>query len=195
LEGSSRNRLCIKNGFVNDERSVKNVKGKRFLAVILAVFLAASAAVTQVRDAGATTTRNFTLYGAYLRGWGFTSSNITSPGPTIVVEQGDTVNLTLIGVDGVTHRFFVSYTNASSANSTEPQSPDFTTTIGYLFVATSVVGTYTYGCYYHYSVGMKGYFQVVPTGTIPEFQPLMLLSLLLASVAGAALVCRRKRWI
>jgi len=169
------------------------MKAKWFLATILAVFLAASVATTQIHSARAATTRNFTLYGNYLRGWGFTASNITSPGPTIVVEQGDTVNLTLISNDGIMHRFFVSYTNASSANSTEPQSGDFTTTLNYQFVATSVVGTYTYGCYYHYSLGMKGYFQVVPTGTIPELQPLMMLSLLVASTVVAALVYRRKR--
>jgi hypothetical protein len=60
------------------------------------------------------TTRNFTLYGSFSRGWGFTATSISSPGPTIVVQQGDTVNLTLISADGVTHNFFVSYTNTSS---------------------------------------------------------------------------------
>ena len=182
----------MKNGFVHDVRSVKNVKAKRFLALILAVFLAASAAGMQVRDARATTTRNFALYGAFLQGWGFTSSNITSPGPTIVVEQGDTVNLTLTSVDGVTHRFFVSYTNSSSSPSAGTESADFSGTINFQFVATSTVGTYTYYCAHHPDV-MYGTFQVVPTGTIPEFEPLMLLSLLVASTAVAALVCRRKR--
>jgi len=171
-----------------------NMNTKRLFAPMLIAVLVAVAA-SQVCSVRAETPRNFTLYGSYLQGWGFTAASISSPGPTLVVEQGDTVNLTLISDDGFNHRFFVSYTNASSANSTEPQSSDFTTTLSYQFVATDAVGTYTYGCYYHFSMGMKGYFQVVPTGTIPEFQPLALLSLLIASTTIAALVRRRKRQV
>jgi len=168
------------------------MKTKWLLALTLAVFLAASAAATQIQSARAATTRNFTLYGNYLEGWGFTASNITSPGPKIVVEQGDTVNLTLISEDGVTHRFFVSYTNSSTPSSGDPESSDFSNTTTYQFVATSTVGTYTYYCAHH-PMEMYGTFQVVPTGAIPEFQPLMLLSLLVAITALAALVYRRKR--
>ena len=175
--------------------SARKMKEKWLLATILVVFLAAVATTTHIHNAKGATTRNITLYGSYTQGWGLTAANITSPGPTIIVEQGDTVNLTLISNDGVTHRFFVSYTNASSANSTEPQSSDFTTTLNYQFIATNNVGTYTYGCIYHYSMGMKGDFQVVLTGTIPEFQPLIMLSLFVASAAVAALVFKRKRKI
>jgi len=173
------------------------MKAKWLLATILVVFLTAVVTTTQIQSAKATTTRYFTLYGSYNLGWGFTASNITSPGPPIVVEQGDTVNLTLINNDGIyasPHRFFVSYTNASSPNSTEPQSADFTGTLSYQFVAATAVGTYTYGCIYHFSM-MKGSFQVVPTGTIPEFQLLMMLSLLVASTAFAGVACRRRRQV
>jgi len=41
---------------------------------------------------------------------------------------------------------------------------------------------------------MWGYFKVVPTGTIPEFHPLIMLTLFIAGTA-AALVCRRKQQI
>jgi hypothetical protein len=111
-----------------------------------------------------------------------------------VVEQGDNVNLTLISNDGINHRFFVSYTNSSSPSSGDPESQDFSSTVNYQFVGTNTTGTYEYRCVYHPGV-MWGYFQVVPTGTIPEFQPLILLSLLVASTAVAALVLRRKRQI
>ena len=188
---------ATKKEYIPKNEELKKMRAKWLLATILVVFLAAFMATTQIHSAKAATTRYFTLYGSYNQGWGFNASSITSPGPTIVVEQSDTVNLTLINNDGIyanPHRFFLSYTNASSANSTEPQSSDFTTTVSYQFVATSTVGTYTYGCIYHYSI-MKGYFQVVPTGTIPEFQPLIMLSVLVASSAVAALVYRRKRQI
>jgi FtsP/CotA-like multicopper oxidase with cupredoxin domain len=177
-------------------KSVKKMKAKWLLATILVVFLAAFVTTTQIHSAKGATTRYLTLYGSYTQGWGFTASNITSPGPTIVVEQGDIVNLTLINndVSYYTHRFFVSYTSLSSPSSGDPQSPDITTTVNYQFTATNTIGTYTYHCYYHPTL-MLGYFQVVATGTIPEFQPLMLLSVLLASAAVAALVYRRKRQI
>jgi hypothetical protein len=167
------------------------MKVKWLLATIFVVFFV-TVVTTQVHNARAATTRSFTLYGSYADGWGPTAATISSPGPPIVVEQGDTVNLTLISNDGVNHRFFVSYTNASSPGSGDPQSSDFAGTLNYQFVASSTAGTYTYRCYYHPTV-MWGYFQVVPTGTIPEFQPLIMLSLFVASTAVAALVYRRRR--
>ena len=140
------------------------------------------------------TTRNFTLYGSFSPGgWGFTAATISSPGPTIVVEQGDTVNLTLISNDGVTHNFFVSYTNTSSPSLGDPKSNDFSSTTSFQFTATTTIGTYKYYCFYH-SAMMWGYFQVIQTGTIPEFQPLIMLSLLAAITVVTALVYRRKRY-
>jgi len=172
---------------------MKSVKRWLFAAVLAVLLLAAVTA--QIHNAKAATVRNFTLYGSYLHGWGFTAASISSPGPTIVVEQGDTVNLTLINNDGAfTHRFFVSYTNASSPNLGDPQSADFSGTVNFLFAASNTIGTYTYRCYYHPEV-MWGYFQVVATGTIPEFQPLIMLSLLVVSATVAVLVHKRKRQI
>lgn len=171
-------------------KSVKNMNVKWLFAAILAVFLVA-VVTTQIHNAKAASTRNFALYGSNAQGWGFTAANMTSPGPTIVVEQGDTVNLTLIS-EGVTHRFFVSYTNTSSPGSGDPQSSDFTGTVNFQFNASDTVGTYKYYCYYHPTV-MWGYFQVMPTSAIPEFQPLIMLLLLVASTAVAALAYKRKR--
>jgi FtsP/CotA-like multicopper oxidase with cupredoxin domain len=168
------------------------VNMKRFLATIIVLFLAAVAA-TQVFNVKAATTRNFTLYGSYTSGWGFTATSLTSPGPTIVVEQGDNVNLTLISNDGLAHSFFVSYTNASSPGSGDPWSEDFWggMTVNFQFFATNTVGTYKYHCFYHPDP-MWGHFKVVPTGTIPEFQPLIMLSLLVAGTIVAVLASKRR---
>lgn len=171
--------------------SVKRMNVKWLFVAVLAVLFVA-VVTTQIHDTKAATTRNFTLYGSYTQGWGSTATSISSPGPTIAVEQGDTVNLTLISNDGFTHRFFVSYTNNSSPNPGDPQSPDFSSTANYSFSASNTVGTYQYHCYYHAAV-MWGYFQVVPTGTIPEFQPLIMLSLLVVSTTVAALAYKRKQ--
>jgi heme/copper-type cytochrome/quinol oxidase subunit 2 len=148
--------------------------------------------------AHATGTANLTLYGSSQGGWGFTANNITSPGPTIVVEQGDTVNLTLISSDGAKHLFFVSYTNDSTTiGAGDPQSAPFSGTVNYSFTATNTAGTYEYFCYYdstYYNPElMWGYFRVVPTGTIPEFQPLAMLTLFILSIGIAALARKRRR--
>jgi plastocyanin len=177
---------------IHKKKSVKMNKKLKWAFAAMLVVLMVAVATAQIHNTKAATTRNFTLYGHYLQGWGFTASNITSPGPTIVVEQGDAVNLTLISNDGITHRFFVSYTNATSPSSGDPQSPDFSATVNYQFVASNTVGTYTYRCLYHY-IAMWGYFKVVPTGSIPEFQPLIILSLLALSTTAMALALKRKR--
>jgi heme/copper-type cytochrome/quinol oxidase subunit 2 len=173
---------------------VKDLKTKWFLVTILAVFSVALS-TTLVLNARATTTRNFTLYGSVVQGgWSFTSTNFTSPGPVIVVEQGDTVNLTLVSNDGYTHRFFVSYTNDTSPIGSDPQSMDFSSSTIYSFSATNTVGTYEYRCYYHPSA-LWGYFEVVPTGSIPEFEPLMMTLLSMVGIGIAAFASKRRRRI
>jgi plastocyanin len=158
----------------------------------VAVILLTTAVFVQVLDTEAATTRNFRLYGAAAQGWGFTNTSIHSPGPTITVEQGDTVNLTLISYDGLAHQFFVSYTNSSSPSSGDPESAVFSSTTNFQFVATNTIGTYTYRCVFHPAV-MYGSFRVVPTGSIPEFQGLAMLILLFLSTGIVALVRRKTR--
>jgi FtsP/CotA-like multicopper oxidase with cupredoxin domain len=171
---------------------VRNMNAKSFLVISLAVFLL-PIATTQIYSVKATTVRSFTLYGAREVGWGFTASNITSPGPTIVVEQGDTVNMTLTSHDGSPHQFWVIYTNGSSTpQSGDPLSLQFSGTVNYSFAATNTIGTYEYRCSIH-GHPMYGYMKVVPTGTIPEFQPLIMLSLLVAGTIVAALAYKRKK--
>jgi len=158
--------------------------------IAIAAILLATAVFMQVNSTEAATTRYFTLYGAATQGWGFTNTSISSPGPPITVEQGDTVNVTLISYDGAPHQFFVSYTNALSPSSGDPESAVFSGTTNFQFVATNTTGTYTYRCAIHPSV-MYGSFKVVQTGTIPEFQPMAMLVLLLLS-AGIVVSIRRK---
>lgn len=168
------------------------MSAKWLLAALLTIFLLASA-TSQICSVKAVSTLSFTLYGAASQGWGSTATNITSPGPTIVVEQGDTVNMTLTSQDGLPHKFWVIYTNGSSTpQSGDPLSAQFTGTVNYSFVAINTVGTYKYECYIH-DGSMYGYFKVVPTGTIAEFQPFVMLSLLAAGTLVAALVYKRKR--
>jgi heme/copper-type cytochrome/quinol oxidase subunit 2 len=164
----------------------------KWALIAIATILLATAVFVQVHDVEATTTLNFTLYGDAMQGWGFTSISITSPGPTITVEQGDTVNLTLISADGVAHQFFVSYTNSSTLSSGDPESAVFSGTTNFQFVATNTTGTYTYYCSIHPSV-MYGYFEVVQTSAISEFQPFAMLTFLFLGTGIVALVRRKTR--
>jgi FtsP/CotA-like multicopper oxidase with cupredoxin domain len=68
---------------------------KAVLALIIMLFAGVAGASVNIHVAKASTVHNFTLYGDFSHGWGFTAGNITSPGPTITVDQGDLVNLTL----------------------------------------------------------------------------------------------------
>ena len=139
---------------------------KKFVWIIIAILLIGGLGGTfSVKKVRAATMRGFTLSANAATGW-----NGSQPGPTILVEQGDTVNLVLVSDDAFTHRFFLSYHNSSTAQAGDPQSPDLNSVnspLDYSFTATTTVATYTYYCVFHFT-SMFGAFKVVPTGSIPE---------------------------
>jgi hypothetical protein len=103
---------------------------------------------------------NLTLFASESRGWGFTPRGMDTPGPLISVNQGDAVNLTLVGVDGLTYNFFVDYNKDGLPSAGEPKSPDFSETITYQFTVASI-GSFAYYCEY-YMLEMHGTFTVRP---------------------------------
>lgn len=109
-------------------------------------------------------TWNLHFYGSASLGWGFASSNITSPGPTVTVYQGDIVNLTLTSQDGLPHQFFIDYNNNSIVDPGEPASASFTGTITYTFIADTL-GFYKYRCAFHPTV-MVGTFKITVPGDV-----------------------------
>ncbi len=121
---------------------------------ILAFALAApEAAASYLPPATTGVTDAFTLYGGVIPptvGWGLAANNTTKPGPHLSVNYGDTVQLTLIAVDGATHNWFIDYNNNSFPDTGEPSSPDFsqTNSIVWNFTADNV-GTFVYRCRYH----------------------------------------------
>lgn len=107
------------------------------------------------------TVRILTLNGSASTGW-----NNTIPGPTITVNQNDTIVLTLTSLDGLPHEFFVDYNGNVAPDTGEPTSPTFqSTTIKYIFTADKV-GTFSYYCAFHPGA-MHGTFNVIspPTNT------------------------------
>lgn len=159
------------------------MKEKITLVVFTLLLVASLMATTGIQSARAAI-QEFHLYGSYLTGWGFSSTNMTSPGPTITVTVDDVVNLTLTnedtGIYAPSHQFLLSYHNNSTPQAGDPLSPTFDQgqTIIYTFTA-NVTGTFTYYCKFHPSP-MYGTFEITPV--VPEFPSLMILSGFMAAV-------------
>jgi FtsP/CotA-like multicopper oxidase with cupredoxin domain len=172
---------------------------KIILATIVVLLIGISATSMRIQEAKAQTTVNITLYGsageygsAYI-GWGYTATNITTPGPTIIIHQYDELNLTLYSQDapGI-HRFFVDYNNNSLIDDSEPASPFInSSTVGTPFEFNATIsGTFTYRCYVHPSM-MYGTIIIEPT--VPEFPPILILPLFIAATTAATVAIRTKR--
>lgn len=114
--------------------------------------------VTAYRIGG---TVQLTLTGNASLGW-----NGTNPGPAIAVNLGDTVALTFVSLDGLSHQFFVDYNGNITPDVGEPTSPVFSSTTTCLFVA-NVSGTFSYFCAFHPGI-MHGTFTVDSTSTATE---------------------------
>jgi FtsP/CotA-like multicopper oxidase with cupredoxin domain len=96
---------------------------KRFVvAVALACALLASTILSAPAAAGIPT---ITLFGSRPAGWGLSNTSLTSPGPPLVVDQGDNVTLILNATDQRTHTWYIDYNNDSTRNTGEPLSPSF----------------------------------------------------------------------
>ncbi|MGB8779147.1 MAG: hypothetical protein WCD81_00670 [Candidatus Bathyarchaeia archaeon] len=162
---------------------------KIILATIVVLLIGISATSIRIQEARAATTVNIMLYGSATYGWGFTTTNITSPGPTITINQNDYLNLTLHSQDGLPHQFFLDYNNNSVINQGEPNSTAFSLSTVFGFNATTS-GTFTYRCAVHPSI-MYGTLIVVPT--VPEFSPSLILPLFIVATIAATVAYRTKR--
>lgn len=96
---------------------------------------------------------HYTLYGDALSGWGFKATQLSKPGPTLVIQKGVNVTLTLYSVDGTFHTWFIDYDNSSSVDSGETPSGEFggpgnPNPLNYTFQATRA-GTFAYRCGIH----------------------------------------------
>ena len=157
---------------------------KRITIAIVLITLAGILMVSAKVEPAKAATRNFTLYGSFLQGWGFTPSSMTSPGPAISVDQGDLVNLTLVSQDGASHQFLVDYNGNGFFDIGEPISGFFSTTIVFQFTADTN-GTFTYYCTVHPSI-MHGGFTVVP-----ELSPAAILAVFITATLLVSIALRR----
>lgn len=125
--------------------------------VISAVFL--GLAVTRAASV------SISLFGSRTSGWGLKSSTESIPGPTISVNQGDVVTLSLSSSDGLSHQFLLDYNGNGLADAGEPVSSTFSTSTTITFTA-SVAGSFKYECTIHPTT-MFGTWNVVSTNTAP----------------------------
>lgn len=111
---------------------------------------------------------NATIYG-----FGLAGQNLTSPGPTIVVRQGDTVTINFSDVGGnlsLPHTFNIidSSRNPAFANSNvgTPENPINAGQSGTTTFTADKAGNFTYVCLVpgHKQLGMWGTFVVQPSG-------------------------------
>lgn len=131
-------------------------------------------------------TQNITLYGSASQGWGLTQQSITSPGPQITFQEGQLVNLTLIAVDGLPHIFYVDYNGNKVADSNEPRSPQFTTTINYQFTPDRT-GQFTYYCSIHPTTMFGN------VSAIPEFTSTIAVLILIIASATIVVIYKNKK--
>jgi plastocyanin len=129
------------------------------------------------------------LLNGFTTGWNAS----TVKNPTITVNQGDTVSLTLKSGDLALHQFLVDGDNdgaeATDCPTTDPCSNTFSTATGitYMFTVNLSVGVYTYYCTIH-PTSMLGSFVVNPGSVGAPTIPVDKLALVTPYIVFAGLV-------
>ncbi len=170
--------------------------GMRLVAAALVLGLALS--VSGARPASAEE-RAFTLYGDSTLGWGATTATMTTPGPTLVVTEGDNVTLTLNGTDSANHNWFIDYDNDTNVDADEPatQGNFRAEQIVWNFTADRA-GMFAYRCRFH--AAMWGNITIVAANATPPSDgsgSLLVVGVvaggLVAVLAVATLLMRKKQ--
>jgi plastocyanin len=93
------------------------------------------------------------LYGSAtsVAGWGRGPNNITEPGPTLTVQQGDVITFQLYSNDSMPHQLIIDLDNSHSNTSGDGWSYEFsspTTPMAFTYTANTA-GTFAYFCNLH----------------------------------------------
>ena len=143
----------------------------------------------------------YTLWGSAgtVHGWGLTAASITQPGPTLNVQQGQTVTIDLFSADGVAHNFYVDFarTNSTSGN-TVSATFNGTHPVRFTFVP-SQAGNFTYACGIHGASVMSGTLDVAssaapaPPSSPPDYTVYAAAIVVIVIVAIVVAVVIRRR--
>jgi len=102
------------------------------------------------------------LYGTLEDGWGLGPANITNPGPTLLVSEGDTLSVTVVGYDGAFHYLYVDLNGNGRPDPGEPRSDEVFGSFRVLNI-TAPAGVYAYYCGNH-QTEMHGTLRVTAMG-------------------------------
>jgi len=147
---------------------------KTLLLVAIGLSLSGFAWAAPVAQATSATTNNpasplsITLYGSFTApaGWGWAATNITNPGPTLTVHQGDVITFHLFSHDGMAHMLVIDLDNSQTQTAGDQSSAQFsngTVATNFTFTA-STVGTFNYFCGIHGYAAQHGSLMVQATG-------------------------------
>src|SRR5256885_16577887 len=133
----------------------RTAKTMLFAALGLAVVASALAApvVGAMSSIGPTPEKavTITLYASFTApaGWGRGPNNITEPGPTLTVDQGDVVTFQLFANDSTSHQLIIDVDNSHSNNSGDGWSYQFSskTTAATFTYTANTAGTLTDFCH------------------------------------------------
>jgi len=141
------------------EEGTMSRKTKTMLFAALGLVVVASALVAPIVGAMSSIgprpekAVTITLYGSYTSpgGWGRGPNNITEPGPTLTVDQGDVVTFQLFANDSMAHQLIIDVDNSHSNNSGDGWSYPFSskTTAATFTYTANTAGTLTYFCNVH----------------------------------------------
>ena len=95
-------------------------------------------------------TQMITLYGSMTNpsGWGRGPNNITNPGPTLTVSEGDTIMFHLFSADGATHELVIDLDGSGTKTPGDVVSEPFSAS-GTSYFYPHTAGQFTYFCGTH----------------------------------------------
>ncbi|MGA3059091.1 MAG: cupredoxin domain-containing protein [Candidatus Bathyarchaeia archaeon] len=180
------------------------MKNRIFLVLtfVIVVGLLSTFAVTTTKAQSSGT--SITLYagsvtsGSGTYGYGYSASNIVSPGPTLTLQEGTTYTITVNVVGNMPHSFEIVSSKAISSSPLFNAGIDTTSFIpagssGSVTFTPDQTGNFYYVCTVpeHINLGMWG--NVVVSTTVPEFpSALALMFMALAITALTAFLARQK---
>jgi plastocyanin len=175
------------------------------LAVVATAFAAPAVGATSAIGPHPEKAVTITLYASYTgpAGWGRGPNNITEPGPTLTVQQGDVVTFQLFANDSMAHQLIIDVDNSHSNNSGDGWSYQFSskTTAATFTYTANTAGTLGYFCNVHGYTAQHGTFVVnaAPAPPAPAGDNTLLIVggvvvvVVVIGVAAAAMRMRKKK--
>jgi plastocyanin len=147
-----------------------------------------------------TTPDHYTLWGDAAKGWGFNKTNITAPGPTLVIQTGKNVTLTLYAADATAHTWGIDLNRNNLIDGSDTNSNQFSSaTVGYNFTfSVAQGGNYTYRCAIHPTsmfgpIVILGHQAAPPAPGLPLIPTIMLGTIVVVLVLSAVYQVRAVR--